>query len=66
MKEVLTINYGFSTMKKVKFIFMEKNKIFEDLFVLELANNHWGDVNRGLKIISSIALEPQSNFSSEK
>ena len=26
--------------------------IFEDLFVLELANNHWGDVKRGLKIIS--------------
>lgn len=28
------------------------NSIFEDLFVLELANNHWGDVNRGLKIIN--------------
>ena len=26
--------------------------IFEDLFVLELANNHLGDVDRGLKIIS--------------
>lgn len=26
--------------------------IFEDLFVLEMANNHWGDVNRGLKIIT--------------
>jgi sialic acid synthase SpsE len=25
--------------------------IFEDLFVLELANNHWGNVERGLKII---------------
>ncbi len=24
---------------------------FEDLFVLELANNHWGKVSRGLKII---------------
>jgi sialic acid synthase SpsE len=24
---------------------------FEDLFVLELANNHWGDVERGLRII---------------
>jgi len=31
---------------------MNSNKIFEDLFVLELANNHLGDVNRGLKIIS--------------
>jgi sialic acid synthase SpsE len=29
--------------------------IFEDLFVLELANNHWGDVQRGLKIISDFA-----------
>ena len=27
--------------------------IFEDLFVLELANNHLGDVERGLKIIST-------------
>jgi len=26
--------------------------IFEDLFVLELANNHWGRLKRGLKIIS--------------
>jgi sialic acid synthase SpsE len=25
--------------------------IFESLFVLELANNHWGSVDRGLKII---------------
>ena len=26
--------------------------IFEELFVLELANNHWGSVDRGLKIIT--------------
>ena len=26
--------------------------IFEDLFVLELASNHWGKLDRGLKIIS--------------
>jgi sialic acid synthase SpsE len=26
-------------------------EIFENLFVLELANNHWGNVTRGLKII---------------
>jgi len=32
-----------------------KNDIFEDLFVLELANNHWGDINRGLKIISDFS-----------
>lgn len=30
----------------------QKDKeLFENLFVLELANNHWGSVNRGLKII---------------
>lgn len=28
------------------------NAVFEDLFVLELANNHWGRVDRGLKIIT--------------
>src|SRR5215210_2530967 len=28
-----------------------KNQIFEDLFVLEIANNHWGNVERGLQII---------------
>jgi N-acetylneuraminate synthase len=30
---------------------MIRRDIFEDLFVLELANNHWGDVKRGLRII---------------
>jgi len=30
----------------------EKNRIFENLFVLEVANNHWGSVDRGLKIIN--------------
>lgn len=29
--------------------------IFEDLFVLELANNHLGSVDRGLKIVSEFA-----------
>ncbi|HNS98251.1 MAG TPA: N-acetylneuraminate synthase family protein [Polyangiaceae bacterium] len=28
-------------------------KIFDELFVLEIANNHWGKVDRGLKIIST-------------
>src|SRR5574344_747063 len=32
-----------------------KNEIFEDLFVLELANNHWGDVERGKKIITDFS-----------
>jgi len=30
---------------------MNRN-IFEDLFVLELANNHWGRVERGMKMIT--------------
>jgi sialic acid synthase SpsE len=30
---------------------MINRNIFEDLFVLELANNHWGDVQRGLRIV---------------
>ena len=29
--------------------------IFEDLFVLEIAQNHYGDVNRGLKIIDEFS-----------
>ena len=29
--------------------------IFEDLFVLELANNHWGSLERGMKIIDDFA-----------
>jgi N-acetylneuraminate synthase len=28
-----------------------KHRLFEDLFVLELANNHWGKYERGLKIV---------------
>jgi sialic acid synthase SpsE len=32
-----------------------KRDIFEDLFVLELANNHWGLLDRGLKIISEFS-----------
>ena len=34
---------------------MTGNDIFDDLFVLELANNHLGDLQRGLKIISNYA-----------
>jgi sialic acid synthase SpsE len=29
--------------------------IFDELFVLELANNHWGDVERGLRIIKEFS-----------
>tara|TARA_Y100000768_G_scaffold296196_1_gene230038 strand:+ start:30736 stop:31848 length:1113 start_codon:yes stop_codon:yes gene_type:complete len=28
-----------------------KSPIFENLFVLELANNHWGNIDRGIQII---------------
>jgi N-acetylneuraminate synthase len=31
------------------------SNIFENLFVLELANNHWGKLDRGLKIIRDFA-----------
>lgn len=31
------------------------NEIFEDLFVLELANNHWGRLERGLRIVQQFA-----------
>ncbi len=34
---------------------MTSKDIFDELFVLELANNHLGDVQRGLKIISNYA-----------
>jgi hypothetical protein len=29
--------------------------IFEELFVLEMANNHWGRLERGLKIVNTFA-----------
>ncbi|MFM7676891.1 MAG: N-acetylneuraminate synthase family protein [Synechococcus sp.] len=29
----------------------EHRRLFENLFVLELANNHWGDLERGLRIV---------------
>jgi sialic acid synthase SpsE len=34
---------------------MTGNDIFDELFILELANNHLGDVRRGLKIINDYA-----------
>lgn len=33
---------------------MNRN-IFEDLFVLEVANNHWGQLERGIKIVTEYA-----------
>jgi len=32
-----------------------KTELFDELFVLELANNHWGDLRRGLNIIRIFA-----------
>ena len=34
---------------------MTKKTVFEDLFVLDLANNHFGDLNHAKKIISRFA-----------
>ena len=39
---------------------MDKN-IFENLFVLELANNHWGSIERGKKIIREFAKVVKEN-----
>ena len=35
--------------------------LFDDLFVLELANNHWGSLARGLKIIDDFAAVVRRN-----
>ncbi len=34
---------------------MAKSDLLEDLFVLEMANNHWGKIERGLKIIDDFS-----------
>jgi len=34
---------------------MDNKDIFKDLFVLELARNHWGSVVRGKEIIKQFA-----------
>jgi len=34
---------------------------FENLFVLELANNHWGDIERGIRIIRDFAIVARIN-----
>jgi N-acetylneuraminate synthase len=40
---------------------MADHNIFENLFVLELANNHWGDLARGKKIIRDYGLVARQN-----
>jgi N-acetylneuraminate synthase len=37
------------------------HEIFNELFVLELANNHWGKLERGLKIIDDFASVVEAN-----
>jgi N-acetylneuraminate synthase len=37
------------------------NEIFEDLFVLEAANNHWGDTARGKKIVQDYGIVVKYN-----
>lgn len=34
---------------------MPHSRLFEDLFVLELANNHWGRLDRGLRIVTDFS-----------
>jgi len=34
---------------------MNINNVFDDLFVLEMANNHWGSLDRGLKIVKDFS-----------
>lgn len=38
-----------------------QNKIFENLFVLEIANNHWGNIKRGLDIIQKFGTVARLN-----
>jgi N-acetylneuraminate synthase len=38
-----------------------ENEIFQDLFVLEAANNHWGDTKRGKKIVQDFGIVVKYN-----
>ena len=38
-----------------------KHEIFKNLFVLELANNDWGDLKRGKKIVREFAKVVKEN-----
>ena len=41
---------------------MNKNKeIFEDLFVLEIANNHWGSMQRGFRLVEEFGKVVRQN-----
>lgn len=45
----------------MKEIFVMNNKIFENLFVLELANNHWGSLERGKQIVREFSKVVKEN-----
>lgn len=45
----------------MKTISQNDRSIFENLFVLEAANNHWGDMERGLKLIRDHAVVARQN-----
>jgi sialic acid synthase SpsE len=51
--------YGNFTL--IRGILMKGSDIFENLFVLELANNHWGSIERGKKIIREFAKVVKEN-----
>ena len=36
-------------------------ELFDNLFVLELANNHWGSLQRGKQIVKDFALVSREN-----
>ena len=40
---------------------MIKRDVFDELFVFEMANNHWGDVSRGLRIIREFSTVAKYN-----
>jgi sialic acid synthase SpsE len=39
----------------------EDRRIFENLFVLEAANNHWGSIDRGLKLVQDFGIIARYN-----
>ena len=40
---------------------MSNKNVFEDLFVLEIANNHWGSLERGYKIVEEFGKVVRQN-----
>ena len=44
-----------------KIMTAKDREIFENLFVLEAANNHWGNLDRGIKIIRDYGTVVRAN-----